>query len=286
MSVCLPSEVRRARVALLVALLWLHPASRAQEGELDKSPPNGMTPEQVIQRFTAKEKEWKKAREQYTFRQTVKQQALDGESELGEYRQVADISYQNGKRIKQVVFSPQAGIQMSKEDLDDLETRSSFTISRDELPEYDLTYIGQQKMDELHCYVFDVAPKKIEKDKRYFQGRIWVDDQDFQIVKNTGKSVPDIHKKDNENLFPKFTTWREQVDGQYWFPAYTMADDTLHFRKGAYQDVHIREIVKYTDYKRFGSKVKITYEGKELPKEEKQSGQKPSDDKRDDEKPQ
>ena len=90
----------------------------------------------------------------------------------------------------------------------------------------------------------------------------------MQVVKTSGKTVPDIRKKSNENLFPKFTTWREQVDGVYWFPAYTKADDTLHFRKGAYQDVHIREIIKYTDYKRFGSKVTVTYEGKEIPKGE------------------
>ena len=250
----LPLEVRRASFALLIVLLYLHPSSRAQEGELDKSPPKGITPGQVIQRFTAKEKEWKNLRQQYTFRQTVKQQALDGESELGEYRQVADISYQNGKRVKQVVFSPLASIYMSKEDIDDLETRSSFTISTDELPEYDLLYIGQQKMDELHCYVFDVAPKKIEKDKRYFQGRIWVDDQDFQIVKNTGKSVPDIKimkkKKLEENLFPRFTTWREQIDGKYWFPTFSSVDDTLHFNRS---DIRIKQTLKFTNYQRVSS---------------------------------
>ena len=250
MSVCL----RRAGVALLVALFWLNSGLHAQEGELDKSPPKGMTPEQVIQRFTAKEKEWKKAREQYTFRQTLKQQALDGENELGEYRQVADISYQNGKRVKQIVFSPQAGIQMSKEDLEDLETRSSFTISQDELPEYALLYIGQQKMDELHCYVFDVAPKRIEQGKRYFKGRIWVDDQDFQIVKNTGKSEPDIKilkkKSLEENLFPRFTTWREQIDGKYWFPTFSSADDTLHFNRS---DVRIKQTLKFTNYQRVSS---------------------------------
>src|SRR6266478_5574402 len=105
MSVSLPSEVRRASVALLISLLWLQAGLRAQEGELDKTPPKNMTPEQIVQRFTAKEKEWENVREQYTFRQTVKQQALDAESERGEYRQVADIRYQNGKRIKQIVFS-------------------------------------------------------------------------------------------------------------------------------------------------------------------------------------
>jgi hypothetical protein len=250
MSVC----SRRAGFALLVVLFSLNARLPPQEGELDKSLPKGMTSEQVIQRFTSREKEWKKAREQYTFRQTVKQQALDGENELGEYRQVADISYQNGKRIKQIVFSPQSGIQMSKEDLDDLETRSSFTISQDELPEYAVLYVGQQKMDELHCYVFDVAPKRIEKDKRYFQGRIWVDDQDFQIVKNTGKSVPDIKimkkKRLEENLFPSFTTWREQIDGKYWFPTFSSADDTLHFNRS---DVRIKQILKFTNYHKLSS---------------------------------
>jgi hypothetical protein len=90
-----------------------------------------------------------------------------------------------------------------------------------------------------------------------------VDDLDFQIVKTYGKSVPDIRKRSEENLFPRFTTWREQIDGKYWFPTYTRADDTLHFSNN---DVRIRMIVKYTDYKRFGSKVRITYEGQPLPK--------------------
>ena len=156
---------------------------------------------------------------------------------------------------------------MSPEDLQDIRHLLPFVLTSEEIPEYDILYVGQQQEDELHCYVFDVAPKKIDGKKRYFQGRIWVDDKDLQVVKTSGKTVPDIRKKNNENLFPKFSTWREQVDGQYWFPAYTMADDTLHFKMN---DVHIREIVKYTDYQRFGSKVKITYEGKEVEKGGKQ----------------
>ena len=84
-------------------------------------------------------------------------------------------------------------------------------------------------------------------------------------MKTFGKPVPETHKKNNENLFPKFTTWREQVDGRYWFPAYTKADDTLHFRSGGFQDVKMRDIIKYTDYRRYGSKTVITYEGKQIP---------------------
>jgi hypothetical protein len=197
----------------------------------------------------------------------------------GEYREVFDVTYDNqGRHLENVTYAPQntlTEISMSPEDLQDVRHLLPFVLTSDEIPEYDILYVGQQQEDELHCYVFDIAPKKIEAKKRYFQGRIWVDDKDLQIVKTSGKTVPDIRKKDNENLFPKFTTWREQVDGRYWFPAYTKADDTLHFRKAAIQDVHIREIIKYTDYQRFGSKVTVTYEGKEIPKGE----QKPDDQK-------
>ncbi len=109
-------------------------------------------------------------------------------------------------------------------------------------------------MDELHCYVFDLAPKRIEPGKRYFKGRIWVDEQDFQIVKNTGKSEPDIKimkkKRLEESLFPRFTTWRELIDGKYWFPTFSSADDTLHFNRS---DVRIKQTLKFTNYQRTAS---------------------------------
>ena len=136
-------------------------------------------------------------------------------------------------------------------------------LTTDEIPEYNITYLGQQKEDELNTYVFDVNPKQIERKKRRFQGRIWVDDHDFQIVKTFGKAVPDFGSGNGENLFPKFTTYREQIDGKYWFPTYTIADDVLQFKKAP--PVHIRQIVKYTNYKRFGSKTRIIYEGQQLP---------------------
>jgi hypothetical protein len=249
----------RERLLLFAALvcgtlLCLSPPSRSEDSEVDKSPPKGMTAEEVIRRFTAKEAEWKRVREQYSFRQSIDVKAMAGENIVGEYRQVADISYKLGQRVKNVVLAPQPSTNLSKEDFEDLETRASFTISSDELSGYDVTYSGQQKVDELHCYVFDVKPKQIEKDKRYFEGRIWVDDQDFQIVKNRGKSVPDIKivkkKKVEENLFPLFTTYRELVEGKYWFPTYSSADDTLHFQTN---DVRIKEVLNFTNYQRTGS---------------------------------
>ena len=264
-------------IALIVLLSWLLTLSAvAQEGPLDPSQPKGSTPEQMIQRFAAKEKEFKEARDQYTYRQEVKVQTLDGSTVTGEYQEVFDVVFNDqGRRLENVVFAPQSslengGISITKEDLGDIRNRLPFVLTSDEVPEYNILYVGQQQEDELHCYVFDIAPKTIEKNKRYFQGRVWVDDHDFQIVKTYGKTVPDIRSKKGENLFPKFTTWRQQIDGKYWFPTYTRADDVLHF---SMQEVHIREIVKYANYKRFGSNVKITYEGKEMPKDQKKPEQ-------------
>jgi len=274
--------VLRSKIIVLVLLaagcLW----AAGEEGPLRKEPPVGITPEEIIRRFTAKEKEFKQVLSSYGYRETIKVQVLDGDTVTGDYQRIADYSFdENGKKLRNVVFAPQAtftNIEMNQADFDDLENRMPFTLSSDELLQYNVLYVGQQMEDELHCYVFDIAPKQFEKGKRYFQGRLWVDDKDFQIVKNYGKGVPDIHLnkkgKGQENLFPKFTTWREQVDGKYWFPTYSYADDVLHFVN---QDVHIKQTVKYTNYAQFGSSVKITYEGKEVEKAPASGQNKPQD---------
>jgi hypothetical protein len=269
----------RIALALSVSVLFSCWLAFAQEGQLVTDPPKGITTQEIIQKFAAKEKEFKVARDNYTFRQDVRVQTLDGDTVTGEYREVFDVTYDDKSRhLENVVFAPQntlSEIQMTPEDLQDIRHTMPFVLTSEEVNDYDILFVGQQQEDELHCYVFDIAPKKIDPKRRYFQGRIWVDDRDLQIVKTFGKPVPETHKKNNENLFPKFTTWREQVDGKYWFPAYTKADDTLHFRSGGFQDVHIRDIIKYTDYKRYGSKTVITYEGKQLPGAQ---DQKPPDD--------
>jgi hypothetical protein len=259
--------------------------ARAQEGPLDNTPPAGTTPEDIIKRFAAKETEFAKARDQYTYRQDVKVETLDGSTVTGQYHEVYDVMFNDqGKRIENVVFAPQSsleqgGLSMDQGDFEDIRHRMPFVLTEADLPEYNILYVGQQQEDEIHCYVFDIAPKQIIGKKRYFQGRIWVDDHDFQIVKTYGKSVPDIRKKhgDEENLYPKFTTWRRQIDGQYWFPIFTRADDELHFKL---QDIHIREIIKYEDYKRFGAKSTILFEGKQIPKSDQKPEQTPPEQKK------
>src|ERR1700728_2289695 len=284
---------RSARLLFCVTLLACGLASgpaRAQEGPLENTPPAGTTPEDIIKRFSEKETEFSKARDQYTYRQDVRVETLDGETVDGQYHEVFDVMFDDkGHRIENVVFAPASSltkIYMSQEDMEDIRHKLPFVLTTEDLPEYNILYVGQQQEDELHCYVFDIAPKKIEGKKRYFQGRVWVDDHDFQIVKTYGKTVPDIRTKhgDQENLFPKFTTWRQQIDGQYWFPVYTKADDELHFKL---EDVHIKEIVKYEDYKRFGANSKILYQGKEIPKgDQKTDPSKPEPNKPDANKPQ
>ncbi len=262
------SALLSALLPLILFVIMIPQAARAQEGPLDKSELKGITVEEIIKRFAAKEKEFKEARDQYTYRQDVKVMTLDGDTPDGAYQQVFDVTFDDkGRKVKTVVFAPQPTlqrIQMTEEDFDDIENRLPFVLTSDEVGEYDILYVGQQKQDELNTYVFDITPKQIVGKKRYFSGRIWVDNHDFQIVETYGKTVPDIRKKKgNENLFPKFTTWREQIDGQYWFPTYTRAEDTLKFSLG---DVKIREVIKYTNYRRFGSKSKILYEGQEVQK--------------------
>ena len=272
-------------LTLLACALAARPAF-AQEGALESDPPKDTTADAIIKRFAEKETEFAKARDQYTYRQDVTVETLDGSTVDGQYHEVFDVIFDDkGHRIENVVFAPQSSltkIYMSQEDMQDIRHRLPFVLTTDDLPEYNILYVGKQQEDELQCYVFDIAPKKIEGKKRYFQGRVWVDDHDFQIVKTYGKTVPDLcngkpcnevkRRGDQENLFPKFTTWRQQIDGQYWFPVYTKADDELHFKM---EDVHIKEIVKYEDYKRFGSNVKILYQGKEIPKDEQKPGQQP-----------
>jgi len=265
------SCLRLTLYVCVVALACMLPASLAAQtncedgnGRLNSAPPQGISVPELVQKFAGKEAVFKDARNHYTYTQEVIVQTLDGNTVDGEFRETTDILYDDhGKRLEKVTYAPQNTLKrigITKEDYDDFRNRLPFVLTTQDLGEYNILYAGKQTVDELNTYVFDIAPKKVEKDggPRFFQGRIWIDDKDFQIVKTCGKNVPDIRKKNEENLTPKFVTYRQQVDGQYWFPTYTRADDVLHFSSG---DVQIREIVKYTNYKRFGVKTRITYGG-------------------------
>jgi len=236
-----------------------------------------VNPDEIIQKFAAKEAEFAHARENYTYRQTVKVQTLtDSGAVDGKYEIVEDIIFSpDGKRTEKVVRAPMSTLErisISPEDMQDLRDVQPFVLTTSEIPSYDIHYLGPQKADEIPCYVFAVKPKKMEKGHRYFEGQIWVDDRDFQIVKTYGKAVG-ILKRNEDQQFPKFETLREQVDGKYWFPVYTDAEDTLHFRQGP---INMRMIVKYEDYKQFKSDVNIQFGNTVDESGKEQKGQKPT----------
>ena len=214
----------------------------------------------IIREFVDKETAFAKARQSYTYRQTVKIYEYDEVGGVrGRYHIVQDIIFSaGGKRSERVVYAPVStlkNILLTPEDLEDIRSVQPFVMTNDELSNYYVRYLGPQRVDELDTYVFSVKPKQMVKGERYFVGQIWVDQKDLQIVKTDGKAEG-ILKKKQAQQFPRFETYRDQIDGQYWFPIYTRADDTLHFKSG---DQKIRMIIKYEDYKRFGSDVDITF---------------------------
>ena len=233
-------------------------------GHMDVTPPD-LAADQIIQNFAARESEFRKALNNYTYRRVARIQEIDDDNKVtGEYYEVDDVIFDSTRhRTERVVYAPQNSLKqvsLSPSDLQDIQKGFPFVLTTEEITLYNVAYVGRQKVDEVDCYVFSVEPKNIEKRKRYFSGRIWVDATDLQIVVTNGRMVPDDTRKGNEDLHPPFMTWRQQVDGYSWFPVYTKGEGILHFAGGygtRVQDVHLRETIKYSDYKQFGSTVRI-----------------------------
>src|SRR5580698_7192190 len=117
--------MNRIRIARLVTVfvvcgLALTAAAWADEGPLENTQPKGITVDEITQRFAAKEKEFKTARDQYTYHQTVKVQTVDGDTVDGEYREDFDVTFDNqAHKTKTVTFAPQSTLErisMSQED--------------------------------------------------------------------------------------------------------------------------------------------------------------------------
>lgn len=234
-------------------------------GTATASLPASISNDEIIRQFAQHESDFKIARDNYTYSQSVLVE--DVAPNPGEYRVESDIVFTpQGRRYQKDTYFPVPTLHdftLSPEDLKDLEDIQPFVLTTEDLPKYDIQFAGTEKLDELSTYRFCVGPKRIEKNQRYFQGTIWVDRRDLAVVKTDGKAVPDILKGDNQNLFPRFVTYRENIESTFWFPTYTHADDILHFRTG---DVRMRMTVRYKNYKRFGSTIQLG-KSKEIPGE-------------------
>src|SRR5438105_13394797 len=228
-------------VALTLLTLAGAPAGRAWAGQVT----TGVSREAVdvgrlIRAFTAKETEFRRALNGYTFTRDALIQTIGAGGQVtGEYRRTSQFVFSDaGERFERITYFPLptlTEVSFTNEDLEDLGGVQPFALEASKINQYNFTYVGREQVDELNTYVFDVAPKVMPKkvSERFFQGRVWVDDRDLQIVKVRGKGVPE-----GKQRFPVFETYRQQVDGKYWFPTYTSADDDLAFPGG--QTVHIR----------------------------------------------
>jgi len=216
-----------------------------------------LSPEEVITAFSAKETEFYEAWKQYTYRQIANIHILsvNGYKTNERMTLVSEVVFNDDGTREVRVVSRQGGLRSvgwTPEDTEVINNLQPFALTAKELPLYDLKYEGKEKADELDCYVFSVKPKQTKGGRIYFQGKIWVDDQDLQIVKTIGKPVP----QRRENQFPEFETIRQVIDDKYWFPVWTRADSSLNFPS---QVVRVEETITYEDYKRFGSKATIDF---------------------------
>jgi len=255
----------RAGTVLVVLLTLCAMLSRARaqndcadgNGVLDMTPPKDIAVPDLIQKLGANETKVRDARSHYSFKQDLMVQTFGEKNNVdGQMHEVSTVSYDDkGRRQENITYAEQPtlrGISLSEQDREDVRDFMPLVLSTDELSLYNPTYAGQQHVDDLDTYVFHLVPKKEEKNRHYFEGRIWVDSRDLVIVKVCGKSVPETtHTRKNQpqEIRPMFVGYRQLVDG-YWFPAYARVDDTLHFRA---QSVHVREILKLTGYKRTGA---------------------------------
>jgi len=253
--------IRSFAISCLAAVALLAVDKEPSQAEIDS----------IIQKFAAKETEFARARENYTYRQTFRVLELDeGGNTRGRHEMTSDIIFSSeGRRTERVVRAPISSLknlQLTPEDEQDLRSVQPFVLTTADIDKYYVRYIGKETLDEIPCYVFAVKPKKMEQGQRYFTGQVYVDDRDLQIVKTYGRATG-VLKKGSDQQFPKFETFREQIDGKYWFPTYTMANDTLMFQNGPQP---IRMTVKYEDYKQFKSDVIIKFEDQEAKPETKQ----------------
>jgi muconolactone delta-isomerase len=249
-----------ALALMTLSLASVSTTSRAASVE-DGEGAQAVDPSAIVRAFTRKETEFRRALNGYTFkREAVVQTIGFGGQITGEYARTSLFTFNDaGERFERITYFPMptlTEISFTNEDLEDLGGVQPFALEASKIDQYNFTFVGREKVDEIGTYVFDVAPKVVPKkvSERFFQGRVWVDDRDLQIVKVKGKGVPE-----GKQRFPTFETYREQIDGKFWFPTYTYADDDLTFEGG--QVVHLRMKVRYTDYKRFRGKVRVIEEG-------------------------
>lgn len=219
-------------------------------------------PANLMKRIAAVETAAQQAQGNYTYRQSVTLEELDKNGGVaGDYREVRDIIFSPAaERTERFVGTPQQRLKhlkLTDEDFRDIREIQPFLLTTDQAFIYESRFRGEETIDGVDCWVVGIRPRQILDKQRLFDGNIWVDKKDFSVIRSEGQAVPQMMTTKSENLFPHFTTIRRNVDGEHWFPVTTYADDTLYFRTGPQR---IRLIIRYSEYKKFGSDSKITFQ--------------------------
>ena len=240
----LPSDLA---IGLILASVLLAPRLCGQTA--DGPPAN------LAKLVAHRETETTKERNEYTYRQTVTVQELDSHGAArGEYKEVRDIIFSpTHERTEELIGKPINGLQlmaMTDEDFRDIREIQPLTLNEEQLWNYDTKSRGDETMDDVDCWVLQIKPRQILEGQRFFEGLLWVDKKDYNIVRLQGRAVPEVITRGQENLFPRFTTIRKPIDGKHWFATFTYADDTLEFRNGPVRE---KLIIAYSNYKRFSS---------------------------------
>ena len=200
-----------------------------------------------------RESETETERNRYMYRQSVTIEELDGNGAArGVYREVRDIVFSpTAGRTEEPIGTPENSLKrlaLTEEDFRDVREIQPLVLTEDRLWNYETRFRGEETVDAVDCWVLQVRPRQILEGQRFFDGLLWVDKRDYNIVRMEGRAVPEIRTTKSENLFPRFTTIRKPVDGAHWFPVYTYADDTLQFRAGPQRE---RLRIAYSNYRRF-----------------------------------
>jgi hypothetical protein len=241
------------------------PSSSSTESAPSKDP----SPEEIIRKFSAKETEFYEAWMQYTYHQTAEIEIISVNGvppkKSEKMTTISDVVF-NDDGTRDILIRRRAGgifsVIYTMEDEEVVNNLQPFALTEKELSNYNLTFKGKEKVDELNCYVFSVTPKTLTGKRLFFEGKIWVDDQDLQVVRTVGKPVP----QRKNNRFPEFETIRQMIDHKYWFPVWTHSNNRLHFSTDT---VHMEQTVTYEDYKRFTGKTTTKFKPLDEVQEEK-----------------
>jgi hypothetical protein len=259
-------------LAVLAAFLWTTPRATAQEnpagpqapppehkierviGAAQPEAPPSLPPAQIVSAFTKKEDLYFAERPLYSYRRTVRIQEFGPDGKLaGEYNATYQaVRSSSGQLYEKALAAPESSLQYLQFEPDDahyLGSVPAFPLTTDQLAKYNVKFLSSEKVDEIDCYIFEVHPKMLDRKHPLFDGILWVDQKYLDVVKTYGKWVTDLGPMRPGNLpFNMFETYRENVEGKYWFPNYSRSEDVYKLKD---REVPVRVTIKWSDFKPF-----------------------------------